>query len=423
MKKLLAIASATILLVLVVFTIISCIKPVTDWGKPTAEILPVPCDFTFRMNEIECLRKGVNPFDVWHADIEMAPYYPNNRPDLRREGFTEPINAYAPWEYTLMMPLSFLPRKVAWGVYLCFMFFCLYIMIAFGYMTGKKLRNDIWDGVFCATVPVMLLYYPIWSNFCIGNLMVPVIAALVGMLWCLDRKYDVLAGLCWALASVKPQAVILFVIPLLWRRKFVTCLVAAGTCLLLSIPPAVLCKTSIVTLILQTPAANTFGFYGCGTFPYFICTGPGDIYGIAMGLIIGIVVCVVMTWLIRKEPDWVVFVAPTAVCSMCWTYVQVYSHALGWFFVLILFVVGVRESRMSAVLAFILSATPFLGRLYMAAYKLITTIGCFQVANEYVNYTHYVVDTVWSTMSLLLALGFFVFASNRKGRLEFNSKR
>ena len=50
MKKLLAIASATILLVLVVFTIVSCIEPAVVFGGSAAEILPLPCDFTFRMN-------------------------------------------------------------------------------------------------------------------------------------------------------------------------------------------------------------------------------------------------------------------------------------------------------------------------------------------------------------------------------------
>ena len=89
MKKLLAIASATILLMLVVFTVVSCLKPVADWGSTAVEILPVPCDFTLRMNEIQCLRKGIDPFDVWHADVKLPPYYPNNRPDLRNEECAE----------------------------------------------------------------------------------------------------------------------------------------------------------------------------------------------------------------------------------------------------------------------------------------------------------------------------------------------
>ena len=421
MKKLLAIASATILLVLVVFTIISCIKPVTDWGSPTAEILPVPCDFTFRMNEIECLRKGVNPFDVWHADIEMDPYYPNNRPDLRREGFTEPINAYAPWEYTLMMPLSFLPRKVAWIVYLAFMFGCLGVVAAAGYEMGKKLHGDVWDGILAATCPIVLAYYPIWSNFCIGNLVVPVLAALVGLAWCLNRGHDIVAGVCWTIAMVKPQTAIIFVVPLLWRRKLLTCAVAAGLCLLLSVPPAIMCKTSVVKLILQTPAANAFLFVGCGTYPSCFCNGAGGTVDIMMGLSLGLVCCLLMTWTIRHVVDWLLFVMPAAVVSMCWTYVQTYAHSFGFFLFLFLMVSILLDPSSRMLWGIGVLAVLFACRGYTCFHRIVTMWPDRFPDMQYADSTHILLDTLNSTFSLLTAWFFCVAIARSQNETLHNN--
>ena len=420
MKKLLAIASATILLVLVVFTIVSCIKPVTDFGNPTAEILPVPCDFTLRMNEIQCLRKGVDPFDVWHADVKLPPYYPNNRPDLRDEECTEPINAYAPWEYTLMMPLSYLPRKTAWVVYLVFMFVCLGVIVAAGYKMGKSLRGDAWDGALTATLPVVLSFYPIWSNFCIGNLIVPVIAALVAMAWCLNRGHDIAAGVCWSIAMVKPQAAILFAVPLLWRRKFLTCAVAAGLCLLLSVPPALMCKTSVVKLIMETPAANAFLFVGCGTYPSCFCNGAGGSMDIGMGLAIGLICCFAMTLMLRKAADWLLLIMPAAVVSMCWTYVQTYAHSFSYFaFVfLALAIVQAPASRLLWWMGVLL--VPFASRVYTCFHRIVTmwpgAFPCFQYSDS----THYLLDTFNSTCSLVV-VGLFCLVFWRRPNEAFHS--
>ena len=386
------------------FALVSCMKPF--WGRSGEDpgTFPVPCDFTFRMNEIQCLRKGVDPFDVWHADVKMPPYYPNNRPDLRDEECTEPINAYAPWEYTLMMPLSFLPLKTAWVAYLAFMFACLGAIAAAGYRMGKEIRGNVWEGVFAAAIPVVLSFYPVWSNFCIGNLMVPVIAALAAMVWCLDRGHDISAGVCWAIAMVKPQAAILFAVPLLWRRKFLTCAVAAGLCILLSVPPALLCKASVVKLIMETPAANTFAFNGCGTFPYCFCSGAGDVLGINIGLAVGLLACLAMTWMIRKKKDWLVFAMPAFVCSMCWSYVQVYSYAAGWAFFLTLaiaFLRGVR-SRFFWIAAAI--STPFFMRLYLMAYKIATVSGFCEPDSCYAACIHPTLDNFCSTLCLLTAM-------------------
>ena len=420
MTKKIAILSATVLGLLVCFTLFSCIKPITDWGKTNTELLPVPCDFTFRMNEIECLRRGVNPFDVWHADVELKPYYPNNRPDLCREGFTEPINAYAPWEYTLMMPLTFLPRKVAWIVYLAFMFGCLGVVVAAGYKMGKKLHGDVWEGVLAATGPIVLSYYPIWSNFSVGNLIVPVIAALIGMAWCLNRGHDVSAGVCWTMAMVKPQAALLFAVPLLWRRKFLTCVTAAVLCLSLSIPPALMCKTSIVKLIFQTPAANAFLFVGCGTFPSCFCDGAGGTMDIAMGLAIGLICCLVMTWMIRNVADWFLFIMPAAVVSMCWTYVQTYAHSFS-YFAFAFWVLALVLRPASRLLWWVGGVMIlFACRSYTCFHRIVAMWPASFPNLQYSDSTHYLLDSLNSTCCLLV-IGLFCLEIWRRPNETFHS--
>ena len=36
-----------------------------------------PCDFSLRMTELDCLKRGVDPFDVWHGDVKLKPFRPN----------------------------------------------------------------------------------------------------------------------------------------------------------------------------------------------------------------------------------------------------------------------------------------------------------------------------------------------------------
>jgi len=317
----------------VLFTIITAITPLAyesrgQWFTP-------PCDFSLRMTEISCLRQGANPFDVWHGDIVMPPYLPNYQSKVSGPEFTEQINAYAPWEYTMMMPFSFLPRNVAWTLYFTIMLCCLGV-IAFA---GAR------ENPLLAFLPLLGVAYPTWSNICIGNFSVIVLAAIVGMAVALEKKHDVLAGLCWAIAMLKPQLGIIFAIPLLMRRRWVTCAVAATTCLLLSIIPSIMCHTSVLTLIAQTPAANAFCFNGCGTWPYALCGMFGQQIEIYVALAIGAALCAACTLMLPKDTKWILYLMPAAVCATSWTYASTYGHVMGWFLFVALIIALIEKPR------------------------------------------------------------------------------
>ena len=333
MRRKIAIASSILLAVLCLFSVVSATFVRTNsFCRPGCAFFCPGYDFTLRMNEVGCLRHGVNPFLVWNEDVELEPYISSvPKKDSYDKRFCEPVNAYTPWGYSMALPLSFLPRDAQWAVYFVFMFVCVGVVFFCGYKAGFSVRGDMWDGVLTASAPLVLSFYPIWSNLSLGNYSVVILAALALMAHFLNRGRDVLAGLCWSVAMIKPQMALLFAVPLLWRRKFLTCTVAAAACIVLAVPPSLMCGTSPIDLILQAPAASAHGFNGCGTFPYFLCGFVGRSAGIYYGLLVGVVACVVMTWLVKERRDWLAFFMPAAVCSMSWTYSQMFTYALGWF--------------------------------------------------------------------------------------------
>ena len=337
MKKVLARVFIGLLFAYGVAVSIAVLTPLNPFGNGTW--LTRGGDFMLRVTEIDCLLDGTNPYDVWHGDIVKKPYIPNYGEARRavegQEGFTEEINAYAPWEYIMMMPFALLPLTFSWLLYFALMLAGLVVLYAIGRSFAERFAGcDRATAALAGAVPILLAGLPIYQNFHVGNLAVPVLLASALMAVCLNRGHDVLAGVCWAFAMMKPQLGLVFAIPLLMRRRFSTCFVAAGICLVLTVVASFICGASPIALIVQTPAANTFAFNGCGTFPLFLCSYlPGDL-DIVAGLLVGAVVCVVLTTCLVRSGvrDWIVLFMPAAVIGASWTYAQCYSFAMNWFF-------------------------------------------------------------------------------------------
>ena len=403
MKKKIAIAASVLLAVLCLFTVVSSVfVKVNGFCRPGRHYFCPGYDFTLRMNEVECLRRGVNPFLVWNEDVELEPYISTvPKKSAYDSRFCEPINAYTPWEYSMALPLSFMPRDVQWAVYFAFMFLCVGVVFFCGYRAGVSVRGNAWDGILAAAAPLALSFYPIWSNFSLGNYSVVILAALALMAHLLNKGCDVLAGLCWAVAMIKPQMAILFAVPLLWRRKFLTCAVAAVVCIVLSVPPALMCGTSPIDMILQAPAASAHAFNGCGTFPYVLCGLVDRTTGIGCGLLVGVVACVVMTWLVKERRDWIVFLMPAAVCSMSWTYSQMFTYALGWFVFAVMALELAKERCGMGRLCLYAVSVLLLSRAGRIAQCAIMVIGCSGASVLLSNDAVWHIDSMNSALSLL----------------------
>ena len=304
------------------------------------------------------------------------------------------MNAYAPWAYVVMLPLSFLSEEGAWAAY------CVLMGLAFALLLWLPRRTATEDPFLQAVIPALIVAYPIWSNTAVGNFALIVLSASVAMAWALNRGHDALAGVSWAVVMLKPQIGLVFAIPLLMRRKWTVLFVAGGLCLLLSLAAAAICRTSVVDMLLQGPAANTSFFFGCGTWPRFLCGAIPSDGDILAGLAVGALVCTALTWRIRKERDWFVFLMPAAITSCCWTYTQAYSHAMGWFvaFVLVRTLLRAPSSRPLWCLAALSGLS--LSRAFLAAHGLCAFVGWpFPLSD----YAFRCVDSLNSTLSLVLA--------------------
>ena len=416
MKKLLAITSIALLAFYCAAVAVLVLSPLNPFGG--GKWPSRGCDYMLRMSEVECLRKGVNPFDVWNGDVVMKPYVPfggAHAGDVGvKEGFTDFINAYPPWEYVAMMPLSFLPKTFAWVLYVVGMMAGLWLLVWAGKALSVSYSKG--DDESCAIVgaaSVVFVSLPVFQNFQTGNFAVPVLVASVLMAICLNRGKDVLAGVCWAFAMLKPQIGLAFAVPLLILGKFKTCFVAAAICSALSVVPALMCHASPIDMIFQGARASSDYFMGCGTFPSVLRRFlPGD-SGIYVGLIVGAVVCAVMTRMLRSSGvrNHIVLLMPAAVTSAAWTYAQCFNYSMNWFFFVVLFASMAKypKSRFLWVLA-ALSAV-FMTRLYNFAHFLPKAMPA--VFPEFLpsESWHWHLDSLVSSISMLLTLVFCMWVA------------
>ena len=396
MKKICIVSVAVLVAGLAVLLALTCLFP------PAGHY-----DFTLRMNELACVRRRVNPYDVWSEKVSLPPYYPNTHEGAPPNGCSRQVNAYAPWEYVALLPFSFVSEGVAWTLY------CLAMGLSFLLVLGLPRRSPAGEDAFLPSALALLaVAYPIWSNVSVGNFALPVLAASVAMAWALNRGRDTLAGVCWAVAMLKPQIALVFAIPLLLRRRWRTVFVAGAACLLLSVVAAVLCRASVVDMLLQGPAANTAFFFGCGTWPRFLCGTPPTEGDIRVGLLVGAAACAALTALVRRERDWFVFLMPAAITSCCWTYTQAYSHAMGWFVAFVLARELLRRPQSRFLWALAALSACSLSRGLLAWHGLVAFAGwTFPLSDDAFRCW----DSLNSTLSLGLAAALCVWLRRRRG--------
>lgn len=411
MKKILAIASCVLLAIALLATVYICIFVQTGrWENMSSQALFCPgIDFSLRMNEAACLVDGVDPYDVWSQKVLKLPYYPLTSPELRGADRWAPINAYTPWGYSVVIPLLLVPRQLAWCGYYLSMFACVGLLMFFAYKKEREV-GEFWDATLVAVLPMLVVVHPLFTNLCVGNWTLHILLAIMGMVYFLNRGKDWQAGVCWAVAMVKPQLALLLAVPLVGRRKWKVCFVAVCACILASVPAMVLTGKSFVALVREAPAASAHAFYGCGTLPYpffrLLSVGSGG----ALGMIVGLLACIVLTWLVRMRSDWTFFLLPAVVCSLCWTYAPQYSQLLGWLLVVCFSVELLRHPRSPALLVLL----PFLllsaSRIYRCLYGVATIygirgLGWFRQTEE----LRRTIDSFNSSLTLVVAIVFCIW--------------
>ena len=422
---------ATLSLGLLAFYLVSVVLAVSSPLNPESNggWLPPGVDFRLRVNEINCMLSGVNPFDVWHGDVVVKPYVPFHGKARSvvegKEGFTEFINAYAPWEYIMMLPFAVMPGAFSWVLYFLAMMAGVVALFCIGQrfcMRFAECSREL--SVIVGSASVLFVAVPILHNFQVGNLSVPVLVAATFLAIALNRGCNVMAGVLWAFVMVKPQIGLAFAMPLLLRRRFTTCFVAAGICLAMTAIASFLCNASPIDLVMQAPAATANEFRGCGTFPFMFCPLCSNDVGIAIGLVVGVVVCFAMTQGLYRSGirDWVVFMMPAAAVGAAWTYAQCFSFVMNWFFFLVLFsAIACRPKSKTLWLLAVLSAV-FMTRIYNGVHfasRFLPGVFPESLMSESL-YCH--MDTLVSSAGLLVAMSLCAWLAGEKpfGTLKGN---
>jgi len=321
-------------------------------------------DYDMRMNEIRCVLDRYDPFDIWSEKIDLPPYYSYARPEKASATYTKCVNAYPPWAYAMAYPLAVLPRPFCWFLYLGFNLAVLALLGVAAFRYARSRQLDPADARIVGVASVLLIGFACASCYQSGNYPIPVLFATLAMVWCLNRGHDALAGICWAFAMIKPQLALLFAVPLLLRRKFLTCTVAVATCVFASIPAMILCRRGFVELVQHGISGSSHIFMGCGTFPGFLCPLVSQGVGIYTGLVIGAALCVYLTWRAPRSADWFVLLTPATLVATCWTYSQLYNTVLAWFFFVLIAMALLRAPqdralRGLAVLSVLTVARPY----------------------------------------------------------------
>lgn len=321
-------------------------------------------EFNARYNEVSCVLTGTDPFLVWSGAVPSEKYFPYNHPELKQNDSMSEIHAYTPWSYTYLMPLVFcLEKEKSWVAYRIALLLLLTFVAAIGFKYGHNIHGNRREGIFVA-LAALCLGPTLFSSFVIGNYGIPICASIIAMSLLLNRKHDILAGCCWALAMTKPQDALLLSIPLLFGRKWKTIFTAVIVCFLAAIPSAILCGRSPLTLILQIPKLRALGL-GTNTSSVLAPLLPllNDSPSVAswvfnLNLIFGITICATLSWMIRREHNWLVRIAPAIVCTAIWTYMTYLDRTI--FSILMITLSGILlssndvQTRTSAALTMVL---------------------------------------------------------------------
>lgn len=350
----------------VLIAIIIAVSFYADFRNPFSNREVPGFDGRLRLNEVEVLRMGINPFDVLSGRIYPPEGYiagnhaVNERWEVPPKGNKE-VHTYTPWSYTLMLPFTYMPRVRAGRIFWCLDTLALLFVVGFAFFVGRKIRGKWLDGVFVAAAAVCL-GNPFPVNSDLNNYSTLLIVATIGLCWCLNRGYDVAAAFCWAALMIKPHFGILFAFPVLMQRKWKTCVIAPLICIALSIPPALMCHRSPMDMILNVVDKDGAGFcfQWTGFFPAPVfakleplLTGQGVCL---LSMVIGVAVLIAMLWQLRREKDFFVLILPVALTIPMWLYSQFQDATILCFVQMALAtaIIKSKNLKQSVVLGFIL---------------------------------------------------------------------
>ena len=301
-----------------------------------------PYDLQLRRNEILCAHQGVNSFRVWTREVVLPGFTPYGCPDKEKvsgtPGVHSYVHAYPPWHTAFFWFYGWLPRSVCAGFMSLVFGICCCVIVRESLRLARE-RIPVLDGAGVSTsiLPIPLsdlavvlslsiIAFDVATCWILLNYGVLVLTAFLVMNKALERNHVILAGLAWALMMVKPQVGLLFAWPLFWHRRYLTITTAAVVCLAGTLFTSFAVHEPVIDLILQIPKIG--GQNGSGVVMNKIIA---PIIGNWASLLVPAVffaLAGVLTWMLRKNRDFLVSCVPVALIVPIWTYSQGHDHVI-----------------------------------------------------------------------------------------------
>lgn len=283
-------------------------------------------DFALRRSEACHVVAGIDPYDV----------YTGKREALSTAG---PPNVYAPWVYVAFEPFTLIPRAHGRVVFLAISLVALFLVLQQSIDWIRRMQAGRWSGILLASLLLANLAFALCLY--VSNLGILCALGMMGMWWHLERDQQGRAGLFWTLAMLKPQIGLLFAVPLLLRRKWLTIgraftICVAGT-LIAALqtgkgPHVLLMEMNRAGLTYAAEAASHLGLWGVLRPMGVLDASQTRALSMASGLVVVVYCC----WRARNQ-SWFLLLLPPAVMSTVWTYSQPHDNVMLIMVVLLLF--------------------------------------------------------------------------------------
>ena len=99
-------------------------------------------DYMIYWGESECVKNGIDPYDVWCGNVANDRYYPFQSPELKTETRCIPIHGHTPWSYTYFLPFStLLPLEWSWILWQGLCCLCIFAIAFTSFIHGRNLSG------------------------------------------------------------------------------------------------------------------------------------------------------------------------------------------------------------------------------------------------------------------------------------------
>lgn len=347
----------------------------------------IGCDLELRYNEVRCAHQGVNSFRVWNHEITLFGFAPAPRPDKEVIGHEDDarVHAYPPWHIIMFWFYGWLSKEVCFSLMSVVLGFCLCFIC---YESARLTRERFKPWGYITAFSLILITYNVSICFLALNYSVLILAMFLLMNRILSAKrYDIFAGLVWAIMMIKPQVGLLFVWPLFWKKHYLTIATAIVVCLAATFGVSIFVKESMLDLILQIPKIGQPYVQVPSELLQFIAISYSKIpflFPAIFFVIVGIT-----TWYLRKQ-DFLNCCVPVMLIIPIWTYSIPFDWAilLPVFILLIgrisiqpkldsLSIISIFYALSMTILALIVSHISFFDRLITRFLPIVASEGVF----------------------------------------------